>query len=152
MRLINETGKGGVYLAPKGATAKKDDSAQVIANILTKTFTYKNPDEFKANAGYVVPRVTGSFYKYWYKGGIDANYKVLQEQAAGRKNQRFMKNLQLTKYGAGKYFAQLGSGVLTGGTKESEIEPDQYAFEITRKNGKWDFERIKKIETIQDGD
>ena len=77
-------------------------------------FSYKDPEEFKENAEYVKPRVTGSFPAYWYKGGIEANYKELKLQAQGRKNERFVKKMTITKYAEGHYYAKAESGVLTG--------------------------------------
>ena len=97
-------------------------------------FSYKDPEEFKENAEYVKPRVTGSFPAYWYKGGIEANYKELKLQAQGRKNERFVKKMTITKYAEGHYYAKAESGVLTGTTKESNIEPDEYGLEIKKRN------------------
>src|SRR5699024_11520688 len=39
------------------------------------------------------------------------------------KNERFVKKMTITKYGEGHYYAKAESGVLTGTTKESNIEP-----------------------------
>ena len=111
-------------------------------------FSYKDPEEFKENAEYVKPRVTGSFPAYWYKGGIEANYKELKLQAQGRKNERFLKKMTITKYGEGHYYAKAESGVLTGTTKESNIEPDEYGLEIKKRNGRWAIERIKGLESM----
>ena len=41
VRLINETGKGVVYLAPKGATASKDDDGSKLHAILEQIFRYR---------------------------------------------------------------------------------------------------------------
>ena len=68
-------------------------------------------------------------------------------QAQGRKNERFVKKMTITKYGEGHYYAKAESGVLTGTTKESDIEPDEYGLEIKKRNGKWAIERIKGLES-----
>ena len=125
-----------------------DGDAKMVETILTKMFSYKDPEEFKENAEYVKPRVTGSFPAYWYKGGIEANYKELKLQAQGRKNERFVKKMTITKYAEGHYYAKAESGVLTGTTKESNIEPDEYGLEIKKRNGKWAIERIKGLESM----
>ena len=69
MRLVNETGKGVIYLAPKGKTAKVDGDAKIVETILRKMFSYKDPEEFKENAEYVKPRVTGVFQHTGIKAG-----------------------------------------------------------------------------------
>lgn len=140
--LINETGKGVVYLAPKGALAKKDDNASYVTQILNKTFVYSSPDKFKTQAEWVKPRVSGEFYNYWFKNGIGTNYDAMVAEANGRAYKRFMKNMTLTQYSKNHYFAVLETGVLEGGAKESDITPVIFGLDITYKNGKWNFERV----------
>ena len=150
VRLINETGKGTIYLAPKGATENQDGNADVVTKLIIQTFIYSSPEQFKEQAEYVKPRVTGEFYDYWLKNGIDVNYTAMKENAQGRAYKRFMKPLELTKFSNNEYLAIVRTGVTVGTTSESSVTPDLFILDIThQKDGRWKFERVPKAEAFQ---
>lgn len=145
VKLINETGNGTVYLAPKGQTESKDGNADVLNKILQKTFIYKSPNAFKAQIGFVRPRVTGEFYDYWLHGGIERNYELMKSTADGRSYRRFAKEITLTKFDNKHYFAIVKTGVSMSGSNENDIQPDLFLLNITRQNGKWNFARVPGV-------
>ena len=82
-----------------------------------------------------------------YQGSLILSITFLRDLPCN-KNERFVKRMTITKYGEGHYYAKAESGVLTGTTKESNIEPDEYGLEIKKRNGKWAIERIKGLESM----
>ena len=148
VRLINETGKGVVYLAPKGATASKDDDGSKLHAILEQIFRYKSPETFAAQAKAVQPQVTGDFPNYWFHGGIDSNEKAMKIQSNGRNLSRYGK-INLTKYEQGHYFAVVKTGVLMGDQGEDESRPVLFGLDIHKlNNNQWKIDRIPGFSSV----
>lgn len=154
VNLINDVGKGTIYLAPKGATERKDGSADAIMTILKKTFIYKSPEQFRDQAEYVQPRVAGEFYRYWFKGGIQSNYEYAKEEANGREYRRFCDRITLVKFEQNHYQALVKTGIAIGGANSNEIQPKTFCLDITwvAKSGKWKFDRIKDVLNVNADD
>ena len=148
IRLINETGKGVIYLAPKGATASRDDDASKLNAILTNLFNYKNPDKFANQAEIVKPQITGEFANYWFDGGIKREKEGMILQGNGRNVARYGE-INLTKYNAGHYFAIVKTGVLIGDQNKSESKSVLFGLDITKQNNNlWNIQRIKGFSSV----
>lgn len=144
--MVKGVSKGVIYLHPTGATQAQDATEKYLQQILDKTFTFKDLKQFKENATWVKPKVTGDFYSYWFKGGIKANYSALSDQAAGRSIKRFTKINQLTKINNNHYFAIISTGIAIDNTDEDTIDPVLFGLDITRQGSKWNFARIHNFD------
>lgn len=152
MHLINETGKGIVYLAPKGSVASKDDDGDKLLALLKLLFKFNSVDDFKAQSNVAKSQMAGEFSNYWLHGGIENNYELLKNKAAGRSLKRFG-DITLTKYNTGHYMAIIQTGVLIGGTDRDDIQPDTIILDCKlQNNGKWNMTRIKDATHISQTD
>lgn len=149
--LINETSKGIIYLSPKGKTTQQDVSAVQIEQILDKTFNYDSPEAFKQQAQFVKPRVTGEFYDYWFKTGIEHNYQYMKTEAQGRSYKRFMYKPEVTRFSDTEYLAIVRTGVLIDTTNKASIQPSVLYLNFNKeKSGIWNVSRIKGVTTVDD--
>lgn len=149
--LINETSKGVIYLSPKGKTTQQDANAQEISQILDKTFNYKSPEAFKSQAQFVKPRVTGEFYNYWFKTGIEHNYQYMKTEAQGRPYRRFMYKPEITRFSDTEYLAIVRTGVLIDTTNQASIQPSVLYLNFNKeKSGIWNVSRIKGVTSVDD--
>lgn len=144
--MVKGVSKGVIYLHPTGATQAQDATGKYLQQILDKTFTFKDLKQFKENATWVKPKVTGDFYSYWFKGGIEANYRALSDQAAGRSIKRFTKINQLTRIDNTHYFAIIATGIAIDNTNEDTIDPVLFGLDITKQGNKWNFARIRNFD------
>ena len=136
-----------VYLAPTGAKAKKDLSADVIDQIIRKTFSYNSPEDFLRKAKFLKNRVEGPFYKYWFGDGIKPSYETLKLQQNGSTLKRRYENYCLTKKGKNHYFAVLSTYTKLGYDTDSTPNVKSFGLNITwnAKTGKWHFQQLPNV-------
>lgn len=136
-----------VYLAPTGAKAKKDLSANVIDQIIRKTFSYNSPEDFLRKAKFLKNRVEGPFYKYWFGDGIKPSYETLKLQQNGSTLKRRYENYCLTKKGKNHYFAVLSTYTKLGYDTDSTPNVKSFGLDITwnAKIGKWHFKQLPNV-------
>lgn len=136
-----------IYLAPKGIKAQKDHNAEIINNLLQKTFKYNSPKAFYTQAKYLQPRVEGPFYDYWFGNGIKQSYETLVNQARGSKYTRNWRDLYLTKKADLHYFAVVSTYTRDATDQNTTPIPKYYALDITwnKKTNKWHFDYLPNV-------
>lgn len=148
--MVTGVGKNQIYIKAKGATTKNDPNSKELNTILQKTFNFNNLDQFSANATYVIPKVSGNFYSYWFKGGIKANRESLEAIAKDGSVSRFG-DINLTRFDNDHYFAIVKTGLLIGTQTESDVQPVLFGLNITRKGNVWNVDKLSNFDNINNG-
>lgn len=136
-----------VYLSPTGAKAKKDLNADIIDQIVRKTFSYNSPEDFLRKAKFVKNRVEGPFYSYWFGDGIKPSYETLKLQQNGSTLKRRYENYYLTKKGENHYFAVLSTYTKLGYDDHSTPNIKSFGLDIrwNAKTGRWNFKQLPNV-------
>lgn len=132
--IIDHNSNEVVYLAPKGSTSKNDENADVIDQLVKKTFKYSSPKAFYNQAKYVENRVEGPFYKYWFGKSIKDSYETLNLKARGSTLKRNYKNYVLVKKGNLHYFAVISTYTKLGFDTDSTPNSQTYALDFVWNN------------------
>ena len=132
--LIDHNSNEIIYLAPKGAKSKVDVNADVIDQLVKKTFKYSSPQAFYSQAQFIKDRVEGPFYKYWFGKSIKDSYEGLKLEANGSSIKRSYSNYTLVKKGNLHYFAVLSTHTKLGYDTKTTPHDKTFALDFVWNN------------------
>lgn len=146
--LIDTNESKVIYLAPEGAKAKKDTNADIINEIIKKTFAFDSPNEFYKQAKFIKNRVEGPFYQYWFGPSLKRTYNTLVLEQNGSTLKRNYQNYVLTKKANGHYFAVITTYTKLGYDDRSTPNNKTFGLDITwnKHTGKWHFVQLPNVD------